>query len=311
MSYILVVDDDSDSRTSFVEILQGAGMQVDTVADADEAAGKIKANNYELILVDLLLPGEINGMGLIESFRALVTQSYIIAYSAYSGRNIAEKALRAGANGFIPKAYIKENLLQTVTNVLTESKTAVSKPVAANPAPLLEAPSAPPLREPVQDAFPLLFINIPKQNVHDLMALAQPHFLHKGETFALSGQQEIVTVGRGQIDLYFRTKQVGRMDIGEAIGEASFFDKSREHNYFTLVARIDCILYLFKKSDLKKYFKDHGRNLMLRFAANIVWSVSNTMMKCIEECCRTEEATIKSESLFENRNPWSAEVLTN
>jgi CheY-like chemotaxis protein len=320
MSYILVVDDDPDSRTSFVEILQGAGMQVDTVADADEAAGKIKANNYELILVDLLLPGEINGMGLIESFRSLVTQSYIIAYSAYSGRNIAEKALRAGANGFIPKAYIKDNLLQTVTNVLTGPNITGVKPVAANPVPLVEAQPAapmmevepePPRREPAQDAFPLLFINIPKQNVHDLMALAQPHFLHKGETFALSGQQDIVTVGRGQIDLTFRNKKVAQINIGEAIGEASFFDKSRELNYFTLVARNDCILYLFKKSDLKKYFKDHGRNLMLRFAANIVWSVSNTMMKCIEESCRADEATMKNESLFENRNPWSAEVLTN
>lgn len=314
MSDILVVDDDPEIRTTFVEILQGADMQVDTVADADEAASKIKAKNYELLLVDLLLPGEINGMSLIESFRALVAQTYIIAYSAYSGRNIAEKALRAGANGFVPKAYLKEHLLQTVMNVLTGPKgksimpgPAVAVPVPApipDPVPVLES-------RPAQDIVPLLFLNFPRQQVQDLLTLADQRTLTRGETFLVQSQQEIVTVGRGQADLFYRNRRIGQMNEGETIGEASFFDNSREHNFFALVARNDCILYLFNKADLKKYFKNHGRQVTLRFAANIIWSVSNTMLKCVEEFCRVEEVSVKSESLFENKKPWSAEVLVN
>jgi hypothetical protein len=143
------------------------------------------------------------------------------------------------------------------------------------------------------------------------MALAQPHFLHQGETFPLSGQQDIVTVGRGLADLFFRNTKVGLMHVGEAIGEATFFEKGRDQNHFALVARNDCILYLFKKGELKTYFKDHGKYLMLRFAANIVWSVSNTMMKCIEEHCDTEAEKTNSELIFEKKNPWTAEVLNN
>ncbi len=318
MSDILVVDDDPEIRSSFVEILQTADMQVDTVADADEAANKIKAKNYELILVDLLLPGEINGMSLIESFRALVAQSYIIAYSAYSGRTIAEKALRAGANGFVPKAYLKDHLLQTVMNVLTgpKGKTILPGPAAAAPEPSpapAPAPAPAPFLEtrPAQDVVPLLFLNLPRQQVQELLTLADQRTLPRGDSFLVQSQQNIVTIGRGQADLLYRNRKIGQMNEGETIGEASFFDTSNDNHVFALVAKNDCVLYLFNKSDLKNYFKDHGRNVTLRFAANIVWSVSNTMMKCVKELYRTDEVPVKSESLFENRKPWSAEVLVN
>lgn len=60
----LVVDDDNDIRFMVTKILQREGFRVDGVRDGFEAIGKLKDEDYDLVLLDLMMP-RIDGFGVI------------------------------------------------------------------------------------------------------------------------------------------------------------------------------------------------------------------------------------------------------
>src|SRR5579864_5608866 len=67
--HVLVLEDDEQTRDLVVEILRDGGMQVDAAADGWAALEKIEAAPFDLIVADLRLPGDIDGLDTVRRAR--------------------------------------------------------------------------------------------------------------------------------------------------------------------------------------------------------------------------------------------------
>lgn len=102
---LLIVDDNELSLRLTRALLTRAGYDVRTATDAAAAMSVLEACHPRLILMDLQLPGEIDGLQLTRNLKADPrTQNIkIVAVTAYGLKGDAEKALGAGCDGYVPK----------------------------------------------------------------------------------------------------------------------------------------------------------------------------------------------------------------
>ena len=122
MGTILIVDDEQEMREISYQIFKIEGYEVDTAADAESAMFKIKNNKYDFLLVDLVLPGRLNGLDIIKKVWQILPKIKIIAYSGFSGIDIAEKVIRAGANNFLAKPFRRQEIISVVNGLHNENK---------------------------------------------------------------------------------------------------------------------------------------------------------------------------------------------
>ena len=109
---ILVVEDDSDINALLCRILSGAGYRVDSAFSGTEAQLRLQMEEYDLLLLDLMLPG-LAGEELIAWLRAEKMMP-VIVLSAKAGLDARVNALRLGADDFIQKPFENEEVLARV-----------------------------------------------------------------------------------------------------------------------------------------------------------------------------------------------------
>jgi len=101
---ILIVDDNPVNLKLMRILLAGAGHEVLTAADAEEAMQVIREATPRLILMDVQLPG-IDGLELTRRLKAdpLTQNIKILGLTAYAMKGDRERILAAGCDGYIPK----------------------------------------------------------------------------------------------------------------------------------------------------------------------------------------------------------------
>ena len=106
---LLIVEDEKQLCDTVAKHLYGAGYEVDTCYDGDEALDHILAEDYDLIALDLNLPGT-DGMEILREIRKKDEETKILILSARS--QIADKVegLDAGANDYMAKPFHLQEL---------------------------------------------------------------------------------------------------------------------------------------------------------------------------------------------------------
>ncbi len=118
MPTILIVDDDPASRDLACLELQSIDDTRVLHADHAEAALKILAQDTpDLVVTDLMLP-DASGIDLIRKVREQFPTLPIILMTAYGNESVVVDALRAGASSYVSKRTLRENLVNTVRQVL-------------------------------------------------------------------------------------------------------------------------------------------------------------------------------------------------
>ncbi|MDL2324725.1 response regulator transcription factor [Ruminococcaceae bacterium OttesenSCG-928-A16] len=115
MAYILVVDDEDAIVELLSLTLQQAGYRCDTAMDGNTAATLIDKNEYDLILLDIMLP-EIDGYDLMQYLAP--TGTPVIFLTAKSTVADRIKGLRMGADDYITKPFDAQELLARIESVL-------------------------------------------------------------------------------------------------------------------------------------------------------------------------------------------------
>ena len=101
---ILIVDDQETQRKSLAIALRLDGFEVTCAACATDALSSLAGRNFDLALVDLMMPG-INGLDLARQLRSLHPDVKVVLTSAY---HLSERQLlrsECGAVGFVPKPF--------------------------------------------------------------------------------------------------------------------------------------------------------------------------------------------------------------
>jgi DNA-binding response OmpR family regulator len=121
MERILIVDDDDELRENIKEILQDSGFNTDDVSSGHEALGLLKFNKYNVILLDLMMPG-MNGMETLSKIRENNKLTKVIMLTAFATVANAVEAIKKGASDYITKPFKINELVNTIRCCIEESK---------------------------------------------------------------------------------------------------------------------------------------------------------------------------------------------
>lgn len=117
---ILIVEDENDIREIYVEVLTQAGYKLDEAADGETGMQKIKEGNWDILLLDIMLPGR-DGLKILKDMKdaPALKKGPIIALTNLNSENIIQDAFSSGADGYLIKSEITpDKIVDEVTKVL-------------------------------------------------------------------------------------------------------------------------------------------------------------------------------------------------
>ena len=116
---LLVVDDDERIRNLLSQYLINQGFIVSTASGSEEARNKIKLMRFDLIVLDIMMPGD-DGLILTREIRNN-SQTPIILLTAKSGTESKIEGLELGADDYLTKPFNPKELLLRILSVLKRS----------------------------------------------------------------------------------------------------------------------------------------------------------------------------------------------
>jgi DNA-binding response OmpR family regulator len=118
MAYkILYADGDSSIRNAVRGDIVEAGYELDEASDGAEAIGKLETGNYDVLLLDINMPGK-SGLDVLKFIREKKLSCRIIMLSGRLGFTVATEALKLGADEYITKPFSVDFLLLAIKRVL-------------------------------------------------------------------------------------------------------------------------------------------------------------------------------------------------
>ncbi|WP_341702698.1 response regulator [Ferrovibrio sp.] len=123
--HILVVDDDERIRTLLARFLTGQSCRVTTAEDAGDAAAKMAAISFDLLVVDVMMPGQ-DGFEFVAGLRQRQNHVPVILLTARGEAEDRIRGLETGADDYLPKPFEPRELTLRINAILKR---------AAQPAP--------------------------------------------------------------------------------------------------------------------------------------------------------------------------------
>jgi DNA-binding response OmpR family regulator len=115
--HILLVDDDRAFRLSTAALLESEGHRVTGAATGAEAVRALEDGRFELVLMDLRMPG-VDGIDVVEVLRTRGETTPVLMVSGYGTVDAAVRALHSGVDDFLTKPVEPEVLLDRVQALL-------------------------------------------------------------------------------------------------------------------------------------------------------------------------------------------------
>ena len=119
ISHILVVDDDEGIRSLVKKYLNENQFLVTTAENAEDASKKIKIIKFDLIILDIMMPGQ-NGIEFIQENRKKI-ETPIILLTAKGEATERVEGLEVGADDYLPKPFEPKELILRIKNILNKT----------------------------------------------------------------------------------------------------------------------------------------------------------------------------------------------
>jgi two-component system, NtrC family, nitrogen regulation response regulator NtrX len=116
-AHLLIVDDEANTLASLARAFRLAGYEATVCDSAARALELLKAQQFDLILSDVVMPAK-DGLSLLEDLKAREVATPVVMMSGQADIEMAVRATRLGAMDFVEKPLSTEKLLLTVENVL-------------------------------------------------------------------------------------------------------------------------------------------------------------------------------------------------
>ena len=120
IAHILVVDDDDGIRSLVKKFLNENNYLVTTADNAEDALEKIKIINFDLIILDIMMPGK-NGLEFIKENKKEI-ETPIILLTAKGEVKERVEGLEIGADDYLPKPFEPRELILRIQNIIEKTK---------------------------------------------------------------------------------------------------------------------------------------------------------------------------------------------
>lgn len=118
---VLLIEDDKTIGQNIAMVLNKEGMVVDTAYLGEDGLEMAKLYEYDIIIVDLMLPG-IDGYEVVRTMRATRNNTPIMILSGLSGSDKKVKGLGFGADDYLTKPFDRSELIARVNALVRRSK---------------------------------------------------------------------------------------------------------------------------------------------------------------------------------------------
>jgi DNA-binding response OmpR family regulator len=119
--HILIIDDEATLRQTLARILQQAGFEVTTAENGDQGLSFIQTTNFDLIFMDLRMPG-IAGMDALKLIHASYPSLPVVLFTAQPDLNSAVEALRNGATDYLLKPLKPQAVIERAQSILASQQ---------------------------------------------------------------------------------------------------------------------------------------------------------------------------------------------
>ena len=120
LAHILVVDDDEGIRSLVKKYLNENKYLVNTANSAEDALDKIKIIRFDLIILDIMMPGKSGLEFLKENKKNLETPVILLTAKGQPDERV--EGLEVGADDYLPKPFEPKELLLRIKNILNKTK---------------------------------------------------------------------------------------------------------------------------------------------------------------------------------------------
>ena len=120
ISHILVVDDDDGIRSLVKKYLNENNYLVTTASSAEDASEKIKIIKFDMIILDIMMPGK-SGLDFIKENKKKL-ETPIILLTAKSEAEERIEGLEIGADDYLPKPFEPKELILRIQNIIKKTK---------------------------------------------------------------------------------------------------------------------------------------------------------------------------------------------
>jgi len=114
---VLIVDDERNIRLTLKGALEAVGLEVDAVFQGEEALQKLAEKFYDLMILDLRLPG-MDGLAVLRHVMDRFADTKVIIITAYGTVEAVVEAMKLGAVDFLQKPFEPQEVREIVGRVL-------------------------------------------------------------------------------------------------------------------------------------------------------------------------------------------------
>ena len=118
-AHILVVDDDDGIRDLVKKYLNENNYLINTASNAEEAQRKIEIINFDIIILDIMMPGK-SGLQFLNDFKNIIDTPVILLTAKGEAKERIE-GLETGADDYLPKPFEPKELLLRIKNILSKT----------------------------------------------------------------------------------------------------------------------------------------------------------------------------------------------
>lgn len=132
---ILYVEDNLPNQVLIQRIAHFGNHQVINYGDGQSALDNFDRDKPDLVLMDVLLPGRLDGLDVVRALRAAGHKMPIIALTAQAMMGDRERCLQAGCNDYMSKPLIVDELIELLDRYQKQLAARADETIQADPAP--------------------------------------------------------------------------------------------------------------------------------------------------------------------------------
>jgi two-component system response regulator PilR (NtrC family) len=118
---IHIIDDEPVIHDVLGQLLTSEGYEVELSSSGEEALAKMSTRPFDLVLLDLLMPG-MNGIEVLRKIKRVDPQLLVIIITAYASVESAISAMKIGAFDYVQKPFKHDDLLMTIGRALSHKR---------------------------------------------------------------------------------------------------------------------------------------------------------------------------------------------